>query len=270
MAAIHWTRANPLEAVSTGLLVFFLVCMLLPSLLTSHDPYELRPGERLQAPSLDHWLGTDEMGRDLWSRIVYGSRVTLASAVGLVMLAALFGGLVGLVSGYYGGLLDEVIMRVTDLFLAFPRLVLTIAIVSALGRGMLNAVLAFSVVWWAQYARLMRAQTLVVRQKEFVLGAVAVGQSDVKIVWSHLAPNCLSPVFVKATMDVGLAVLLLSSLSFLGLGVQPPIPEWGGMIATGRKYLLDYWWYATFPGVAIYLAVLAINILGEWLKEKVG
>ncbi|MBI2371528.1 MAG: ABC transporter permease [Deltaproteobacteria bacterium] len=255
------------QLLSLLLLVALLVASLAPGLFTAEDPYGIQPLQRLRPPGAAHPLGTDEMGRDLWARIVYGARITLASSVSLIVLAVVVGGIVGLVAGSASRRVDEIIMRTTDLFLAFPRLILALAVASALGRGMVNAVLAFALVWWAQYARIMRSQVLVVREREFVVAARALGCRRLSLIFRHLLPNCVTPVLVRATLDLGLAILLLSSLSFLGLGVQPPTPDWGAMIATGRKYLLGYWWYPTFPGVAIFATVLAFNLVGERVKD---
>ncbi|MBI3454924.1 MAG: ABC transporter permease [Candidatus Rokubacteria bacterium] len=238
-----------------------------PELFTGRDPNAIDFRARLLPPSLAHPLGTDENGRDLWARLVHGARPTLFSAISLILLAASVGTLAGLVIGYAGRWTDEVLMRVTEFFLAFPQLVWALAIAAVLGRGLANCVLALSVTWWAQYARLMRAQALVYREKEFILGARALGQRHWRILLAHLLPNCLSPVLVKATIDLSLAILLLAALSFLGVGAQPPLPEWGSMVTVGRKYLLDYWWYATFPGLAIFVTVLAFNVLGERVRD---
>lgn len=255
------------QFLSLLFLLVLLVASLAPWLLSGGDPYGLNPPERLRPPSLTHPLGTDEMGRDLWTRMVYGARITLASSASLIALAAVAGGIVGLWAGSASSRLDGIIMRATDLFLAFPRLILALAVATALGRGMANAVLAFALVWWAQYARIMRSQVLVVREREFVAAARALGSGRWRVMFRHILPNCLTPVLVRATLDLGLAILLLSSLSFLGLGAQPPTPDWGAMIATGRRYLLEYWWYPTFPGLAIFATVLAFNLVGERVKD---
>jgi peptide/nickel transport system permease protein len=198
---------------------------------------------------------------------VYGARPTLTAAIALIGLSLVAGSLAGLVIGASGWRMDEVLMRVTEFFLAFPQIVWALALTSVLGRGLVNCVLALAVTWWAQYARLMRAQVLAVREREFVLASRALGQRERWILLRHLLPNCFSPVLVKATIDVSLAILLLAALSFLGVGAQPPQPEWGAMVTIGRKYLLDYPWYATFPGLAIFVVVLAFNVLGERLRD---
>lgn len=238
-----------------------------PGLFTARDPNAIEFLARLKPPSLAHPFGTDENGRDLWARVVYGTRPTLAAALSLIALAGGVGTLAGLVIGSLGRRTDELLMRVTEFFLAFPQVIWALALTSVMGRGLVNCVLALAVTWWAQYARLMRAQVLVYREREFILGTRALGQRQWKILLAHLLPNCLSPVLVKATIDIGLAILLLAALSFLGVGAQPPLPEWGAMVTIGRKYLLDYPWYATFPGLAIFLTVLAFNILGERVRD---
>ncbi len=238
-----------------------------PGLFTARDPNAIEFLARLAPPSLAHPFGTDENGRDLWARVVYGTRPTLAAALSLIALAAGVGTLGGLVIGSSGRRTDELLMRVIEFFLAFPQIIWALALTSVLGRGLGNCVLALAVTWWAQYARLMRAQVLVYRDREFILSTRALGQRPWKILLRHLLPNCVSPVLVKATIDISLAILLLAALSFLGVGAQPPLPEWGAMVTIGRKYLLDYPWYATFPGLAIFLTVLAFNILGERVRD---
>lgn len=258
---------GPLRVAGAVMLAGLLIAAAIPGILVPHDPYEIKARDRLLPPSRAHLLGTDDMGRDILARIIHGTRVSLAAALALVALAAVVGSAVGLVAGYAGRRTDELVMRAADVFLSFPQLILAIGVVTALGRGIVNCVLALSLVWWAQYARLMRGQVLVLREKEFVVAARALGQRHRGILVRHLLPNAVAPVLVKATVDMGLAIIFLSALSFLGLGVQPPDPEWGSMIALGRKYLLNYWWYPTFPGLTIFLTVLGFNVVAEWIKE---
>jgi peptide/nickel transport system permease protein len=255
--------------VAGALVVLAVVTLmaLAPSLFTGRDPNAIAFLERLRPPSLAHPLGTDENGRDLWARVVHGARPTLAAAVALVGLSLVAGSLAGLVIGYAGRRTDEVLMRGTEFFLAFPQIVWALAFTAVMGRGLVNCVLALAITWWAQYARLMRAQVLVYRERDFVLASRALGQRAGWILLRHLLPNCVSPLLVKATIDVSLAILLLAALSFLGVGAQPPLPEWGAMVTIGRKYLLDYPWYATFPGLAIFVVVLAFNVLGERVRD---
>jgi peptide/nickel transport system permease protein len=260
-------RGGPSVLGAAAVLVVAGVMTLAPQLFTSRDPNAIVFMERLTAPSLVHPFGTDENGRDLWARVVYGAQPTLTAAVALILISLVVGSLAGLVIGYAGRRADEVLMRVTEFFLAFPQIVWALAIASVIGRGLVVCVLALSLTWWAQYARLMRAQVLVYKEREFILASRALGQRAWWILLRHLLPNCFSPVLVKATIDVSLAILLLAALSFLGVGAQPPMPEWGAMVTIGRKYLLDYPWYATFPGLAIFVVVLAFNILGERVRD---
>lgn len=260
-------RGGPSVLGAAAVLVVAVGMTLAPQLFTGRDPNAIVFMERLKAPSPAHPFGTDENGRDLWARVVYGARPTLTAAVALILISLTVGSLAGLVIGYAGRRADEVLMRVTEFFLAFPQIVWALAIASVVGRGLVVCVLALSLTWWAQYARLMRAQVLVYKEREFILASRALGQRAWWILLRHLLPNCFSPVLVKATIDVSLAILLLAALSFLGVGAQPPMPEWGAMVTIGRKYLLDYPWYATFPGLAIFVVVLAFNILGERVRD---
>jgi len=260
-------RGGPFVVGSAAILLVLAAMMAVPSAFTRRDPNAIDFLARLKPPSLAHPFGTDENGRDLWARVVHGARPTLAAAVLLVATAAALGSLAGLLIGAAGRRADEWLMRVTELFLAFPQIVWALAFATVMGRGMVNCAIALVITWWAQYARLMRGQVLVQREKEFILTARALGQRQWRILLFHLLPNCVSPVLVKATIDVSLAILLLAALSFLGVGAQPPLPEWGAMVTIGRKYLLDYPWYATFPGLAIFITVLAFNVLGERVRD---
>ena len=263
----RFLRGGPWVLTATVMLLLAAAMTLAPQLFTRRDPNAIAFLERLQPPSLTHPLGTDENGRDVWARVVHGARPTLAAALSLIGLALVSGSLAGLVIGASGRRSDEILMRVTEFFLAFPQIIWALALTSVMGRGLVNCVLALALTWWAQYARLMRGQVLTVRQREFVTASRALGQREWWILLRHVLPNCVSPVLVKATIDVSLAILLLAALSFLGVGAQPPLPEWGAMVTIGRKYLLDYPWYATFPGLAIFVVVLALNILGERLRD---
>ena len=263
----RFLRGGPWVLTATAVVLFAAAMTLAPQLFTRRDPNAIAFLERLQPPSLTHPLGTDENGRDVWARVVHGARPTLAAALSLIGLALVGGSLAGLAIGASGRRSDEILMRVTEFFLAFPQIIWALALTSVMGRGLVNCVLALALTWWAQYARLMRGQVLTVRQREFVTASRALGQREWWILLRHVLPNCVSPVLVKATIDISLAILLLAALSFLGVGAQPPLPEWGAMVTIGRKYLLDYPWYATFPGLAIFVVVLALNILGERLRD---
>jgi peptide/nickel transport system permease protein len=260
-------RGGPWVLTASAVVLFAAVMTLAPQIFAQRDPNAIAFLERLQPPSLAHPLGTDENGRDIWARVVHGARPTLTAALSLIGLSLVAGSLAGLVIGASGRRSDEILMRVTEFFLAFPQIIWALAITSVMGRGLVNCVLALALTWWAQYARLMRGQVLAIRQREFVAASRALGQREWWILLRHVLPNCVSPVLVKATIDVSLAILLLAALSFLGVGAQPPLPEWGAMVTIGRKYLLDYPWYATFPGLAIFVVVLALNVLGERLRD---
>jgi peptide/nickel transport system permease protein len=223
--------------------------------------------QKLQPPSRAHWFGTDEVGNDVYTRVVLGARVSLQIGLIITVLAALLGVPLGIVAGYAGGALGETIMRVTDIFLSVPALVLALAVVGALGPGILNAMLALALVWWPGYVRLVQGKTLALAQESYVEAARAGGAGRLRIVFLHLLPNCVSPIVVKASMDMGSAILAAASLGFIGLGAQPPYPEWGAMISHGRNYLPTWWWYSAFPGLAIYLTVLGFNLVGDGLRD---
>jgi len=222
---------------------------------------------KLEPPSAAHWFGTDEVGMDIYSRVVIGARTTLWIGLTITSLAILIGVPLGLIAGMSNGWLRESIMRVTDVFLSIPGLILAIAIVGALGPGILNAMIALSLVWWPGYVRLVQAKVLSVRNETYVDAARSIGASQMRIIFLHVLPNCTSPIIVKASMDMGMAILGAASLGFLGLGAQPPFPEWGAMISTGRNYLPDWWWYSLFPGLAIYFTVLGFNLVGDGLRD---
>lgn len=222
---------------------------------------------RLQPPSAQHWFGTDEMGNDLFSRVVLATRTSLWVGLTIVGVATLVGVPLGIAAGYLGGLVRGVIMRLTDVFLSVPGIVLALAIVAALGPGILNGIIALSIVWWPGYVRLVEAKALSLRNEPFVEAARAVGASHARILAVHILPNCASPIIVKASMDMGLAILAAASLGFIGLGAKPPAPEWGAMISVARTYMPNWWWYAVFPGLAIYLTVLGFNLFGDGLRD---
>ena len=248
-------------------LALVLVALFAPQLA----PYSPITGDlrttRLLAPSGSFWLGTDDQGRDILSRLIFGSRVTLEVIFLVAVLAAPIGLLVGTVAGYSGGLVDAALMRVTDIFLAFPRLVLALAFVAALGPGIRNAVIAIAITSWPPYARIARAETLTIRQADYIAAVQLIGASPWRIVLRHIMPLCMSSVIIRVTLDMAGIILTAAGLGFLGLGAQPPMPEWGAMIANGRQYVLDQWWVAAAPGTAIFLVSLAFNLLGDGLRD---
>jgi peptide/nickel transport system permease protein len=222
---------------------------------------------RLQPPSAEHWFGTDEMGSDILSRVIVGARTSLWIGLLITGIGASIGIPLGIIAGYAGGWTRAVIMRFTELFLAVPGLALALAIVAALGPGITNCVIALAIVWWPGYVRLVEAKTLSVKEDLFVDSARALGARAPWIMWHHILPNCWSPIIVKMSMDMGMAILAAASLGFIGLGARPPAPEWGAMISVARSYMPDWWWYSFFPGAAIFLTVLGFNLLGDGLRD---
>jgi peptide/nickel transport system permease protein len=234
-------------------------------------PYSATVGDlgnaRLLSPSSTHWFGTDDQGRDILSRLMHGARITLYVVALVAVLAAPIGLLVGTAAGYAGGWVDAVLMRITDIFLAFPRLILALAFVAALGPGIENAVLAIAITSWPPYARIARAETLSIRQADYISAVRLLGASPTRIVLRHIMPLCVSSVIVRVTLDMAGIILTAAGLGFLGLGAQPPMPEWGAMIANGRAYVLDQWWVAAAPGAAIFIVSLGFNLLGDGLRD---
>jgi len=264
-----WRRflGNPLAVAGLAVIVALMVVALAAPWVATHDPYAQDLATRLLPPGPGHWFGTDEVGRDVFSRVVYGSRITLEIVFLVAIIVAPIGLAIGTVSGYAGGWLDTVLMRVTDIFLAFPGLVLALAFVAALGPGLFNAVIAIALTHWPGFARLARAETLVVRHADYVSASRIQGASPLRIVLRHVVPMCLPSVIVRTSLSMAGVILTAAGLGFLGLGAQPPSPEWGAMLASGRRFLIDYWWMPTFPGLAILLVSLAFNLLGDGLRD---
>ena len=258
---------NPVSAAGMVIVSILLVIALVSPFIAPYDPTSIVLEGRLAAPSFAHYFGTDNFGRDVFSRTLFGSRVSMMVSAVVVFTSMLGGVLVGVLAGYGSTLLDSIVMRITDVFMAFPSFLLALVVVSVLGRGTLNLVIAMVVVWWPIYARLTRAQVLVAKEKLITEAEKALGASSARIVFRHILPNCLTPIIVQATMDFGYVILSATGLSFLGLGVQPPTPEWGSMVADGRLYYQTAWWMATFPGFAIIAAVLGFNLLGDGLRD---
>ena len=260
-------RGNPIAVVGLGIVVGLVVCAALAPWLTGSDGVAPELGNRLRPPSLTHWFGTDELGRDIYDRIVWGTRITLY-IVGLVSVIVVPIGLViGVVAGYVGGWVDNVLMRLTDIVLAFPRLILALAFVAVLGPGLENAVLAIALTAWSPYARIARAEALTIRGSDFILAARSQGIPTIGILARHVTPLCASSVIVRLTLDMAGIILTAAGLGFLGLGAQPPTPEWGAMISLGRQYLIDQWWVPTVPGIAIFVVSLGFNLLGDGLRD---
>lgn len=266
---LFWKRLlkNRLAAAGGVLLLGFLLLAIAAPLAAPQDPFAQNLYERLQPPSMANPFGTDDFGRDVLSRVIYGARISLRVGVTAVLIALVLGVPIGLVSGYWGGALDQVLMRAMDLMLAFPSILLAIAIVAILGPGLENAMLAVGIVAVPQYARLVRASALSVRGQDYVQAMHALGAGDFHILFFSVLPNCLTPLIVQSTLGLATAILDAAGLSFLGLGAQPPLPEWGAMLTGGRELVLRAPWVLTFPGVAIFLTVLAFNLLGDGLRD---
>jgi peptide/nickel transport system permease protein len=265
-----WLRLarNPLAVI--GLAVILVLCLVAAAapLIATHDPIAQNLADRLLPPlSPGHLLGTDEFGRDIWSRIVHGARVTLYIVILVTMTAPVFGLVVGTAAGYFGGWVDELLMRFTDIFLAFPRLILALALVAALGPGIGNAVLAIALTAWPPYARVARAETLTVRGADYIAAIRLQGAGPARIIFGHVMPMCLPSVIIRVTLDMAGIILVAAGLGFLGLGAQPPLPEWGLMVSSGRKFLFEQWWVATMPGLAIFVVSLGFNLLGDGLRD---
>ncbi len=261
-------KSNKLTMIGVGILVFLFLVALFAPFLAPHDPFAQELGYRLQPLWTDgHLLGTDSLGRDILSRLIYGSRITLYIVLMVALIAPIAGLFVGTVAGYVGGWADTILMRITDIFLAFPRLVLALAFVAALGAGIENAVLAIALTAWPPYARIARAETLSIRKSDYISAVKLQGAGPLRIITKHIWPLCISSLIVRVTLDMAGIILAAAGLGFLGLGAQPPSPEWGAMISEGRKFLLDYWWIATVPGLAIFTVSLAFNLLGDGLRD---
>ncbi|MBJ6126341.1 ABC transporter permease [Microvirga splendida] len=260
---------NPLAVLGLAIVILLVLVAAFADFIAPYSPIvggDLRT-ERLLPPSETYWLGTDDQARDIFSRIIYGSRITLFVVILVSIIATPVGLLVGTVSGYLGGWVDTVLMRITDIFLAFPRLVLALAFVAALGPGIENAVIAIAITSWPPYARIARAETLMIRNSDFIAAVKLQGASTPRIIMGHVVPLCVSSLIVRVTLDMAGIILTAAGLGFLGLGAQPPMPEWGAMVATGRNYLIDQWWVAAMPGIAIFVVSLGFNLLGDGLRD---
>jgi peptide/nickel transport system permease protein len=261
-------RANTLAMAGLIVLILLVLAAIFAPVLATHDPFAQNLSQRLLPPGAEgHLFGTDSLGRDIYSRLLYGARISIYIVVLVAMVAPLVGLVIGTVAGYAGGWVDVVLMRFTDIFLAFPRLILALAFVAALGAGIENAVLAISLTAWPPYARIARAETLTIRSADYIHAIRLQGAGPIRIVTRHIWPLCISSLMIRVTLDMAGIILTAAGLGFLGLGAQPPSPEWGAMISDGRAYILDHWWVATFPGLAIFTISLAFNLLGDGLRD---
>ena len=264
---MRYSGGNLSLVIGGSIVLGVLLFVAFGPLVSGYEVEQMDMRNRLQLPSAEHWLGTDNFGRDLWTRMAVGARVSLAIALSSVAIAVVVGSVVGLVSGYFGGWLDLVIMRVVDVFLGFPPIVLALAIVAALGPGVVNLSLSLAAVFWTEYARVVRSVTLAQREADYVTSAVALGASNARILFREILPNVFGPVIVLATLGLGTAIIAESGLSFLGFGVEPPTPTWGWTLAYGTRYLRAAPWLSTVAGLAIMITVLGFNLFGDGLRD---
>jgi peptide/nickel transport system permease protein len=249
-------------------IILVLVCVaIFAPFIAPYNPVEMKLDDRLAPPSKDHLLGTDELGRDIFSRIIYGAGVALKIMLIVLAIDLPLGILLGLIAGYFGGWIDEIIMRIADIFMAFPRLVLAMAIGTALGPSLRNTMIAIALTMWPVYARLARGETLSIKERTFIEAERALGSSNLSILIFNILPLCFSTLIIRATLDMGNIIRIAAGMSFLGLGAQPPTPDWGLMISSGRNFLVNQWWVPTFPGFAILLTVFAFNLLGDGIRD---
>lgn len=263
-------RRNIMTRSALFIILFIAIIALTAPLIAPYPDdafFQTHANQMLQAPTFAHPFGTDDMGRDLFTRIVYGTRISISSALYVVFFSFIIGSSLGAVAGTLGGWVDEIIMRIADIFLSFPALLLAVFFASMMGPSLVNAQIALVISWWPWYTRYMRGQAVTVKERPFVKAAEAIGTKKIKIIFRHIFPNCVSPLIIQAAMDMGGVILCLASLSFLGLGAQAPTPEWGLMINTSKTYFLSAWWYGVFPGLAIFITVLSLNLFGEGLRE---
>lgn len=267
---VYRFRRSSLSMLGLSMVVFIVLVAILGSRFVPYPEDGLGRVHvkiRLQSPSRDHLFGTDDLGRDVFTRVVLGTPVSLRVGVIVLVVAIAIGVPLGAVAGYLGGLVNELIMRVTDIFLTIPSLILALTIAAALGPGITHAMMAISLVWWPGYCRLTQGLVLSLREEDYIEAARSMGANSWRIIFRHIVPNCISPIVIKASMDMGFAILVAAGLGFIGVGAQPPSPEWGAMISYGRKYLPTWWWYATFPGLAMFFTVLGFNLLGDGLRD---
>ena len=258
---------NPLAVIGGIIVLALIIIAAFAPMFATHSPIAGSLSERLLPPGGQHWMGTDELGRDIWSRIVYGARITLAIVALVAVLAAPVGLLIGAISGYFGGWTDRILMGITDIFLSMPKLILALAFVAALGPGIENAIIAIAITSWPAYARIARAETLTFRNSEFIQAVQLQGASAARVIVRHILPLCSSSMIIRVTLDMAGIILTAAGLGFLGLGAQPPLPEWGAMISRGRTFILDQWWVATMPGFAIVIVSLGFCFLGDGLRD---
>lgn len=260
-------KRNKMAILGLIILLLLVLLAILADVVAPYDYYKQDLRNAFQYPSSEHIFGTDEFGRDIFSRVVYGARISLVVGFVSVGIALVIGGLLGAISGFYGGKIDNIIMRVMDVLLAIPQTLLAIAIVAALGAGLINLMIAVGISSIPNYARIVRASVMTIRGEEYIEAARASGTSDAKIITMHILPNCVAPVIVQVTLGIAGAILTAAGMSFIGLGIQPPVPEWGNMLSSGRDYIREYAYMTMFPGLAIIITVLCLNLLGDGLRD---
>jgi peptide/nickel transport system permease protein len=267
---VYRFRQSTLSIVGLTIIIFLVIVALTGPYWVPYPEDAvgaLHMEERLQPPSRAHLFGTDEVGRDIFTRVVLGTQISLKVGAMILVVAISIGVTLGGIAGYFGGAINEIIMRLTDIMLTVPGIFLALAITAALGPSVTNAMMALSIMWWPGYCRLVQAQVLSAREEDYVQAALSIGASRPRIIFRHILPNILSAIIVKASMDIGFAILNLAGLGFIGVGAQQPVPEWGAMVSYGRKYLPNWWWYSTFPGLAMFLTVFGFNMFGDGLRD---
>lgn len=260
-------RKSKLTMIGSVIIAIFLLVAAFAPLIAPYSPTDQDLSVRLRGPSWQHLFGTDQFGRDIFSRVIYGSRIALWIIFLVSVISGSIGMFIGVVSGYFGKIVDDILMRITDMFLAFPSLILAMAFAAMLGPDLTNTIIAISIVSWTTYARLARAEAMKVKSQPYIEAVRATGGGNLRIMFLHVMPMCISPVFVQLTLRMGTILLTAAGLGFLGLGVQPPTPEWGAMVSAGRSFLIDQWWISTFPGIFIALVVLGFNLLGDGVRD---
>lgn len=270
-AAAVWRRLKKNKMAVLGLIILAIIVFfaVFADVFFDYETLVIQQNAslKLQPPSAEHWLGTDEVGRDILARIVHGARISLPVAFATIAIATVVGGLLGAIAGYGSRRVDDIIMRIMDIFLAIPSILLSIALVSAMGTSVTNMMLAISISNIPPFARIVRSAVLTIKNEEYIEAARAIGASDKRIILKHILPNCMAPIIVQATLSIAGSILAIASLSFIGLGISPPTPEWGSMVSTGRQYFRAAWWVCAFPGLAIMLTILSLNLLGDGLRD---
>ncbi|MBU2513849.1 ABC transporter permease [bacterium] len=267
---LHLGSKNPLFLVGISIIFVLIFCAVFAPIITPYPQdaeFGINFAEKLKSPGAKHLFGSDALGRDIFTRVIFGTRMSLKIGITVIVIALALGVPLGLIAGFLGGKVDEIIMRIADIFLAFPSILLPLAIASALGASIINAMIAIAVSWFPWYIRIIRAQVLSIKEELYVESARSIGVSNARIIIRHILPNSLSPIVIQASMDMGYAILAAASLSFIGVGAKPPTVEWGLMITSARAYYMDYWWTVTFPGLAIFITVLAFNLVGDGLRD---